>query len=169
VLRTNVYAGTKRPFLRGFSNNKMYALPAGAAGVGALALAQPSEAKIVYTPVHHDYHYDQWLRLWLLGGPPTSRRIGGKHKGKFENKPQYRQLLLDVFDRSKRLLRRDGIVYVRTDRREITLNITLEVLREVLPDHQLRCKSRPYFRPTQTRLFGHVEPRVGEIDLILTP
>jgi DNA modification methylase len=116
-----------------------------------------------------NYHYDQWLRLWLLGGPPTSHRIGGKHKGKFENKPQYRQLLLDVFDRSKRLLRRDGIVYVRTDRREITLNTTREVLREVFPNHQLRCKSRPYFRPTQTRLFSHVEPRVGEIDLILTP
>ena len=30
----------------------MYALAAGAAGVGMLALVQPSEAKIVYTPVH---------------------------------------------------------------------------------------------------------------------
>jgi hypothetical protein len=116
-----------------------------------------------------NYHYDQWLRLWLLGGPPTSRRIGGKHKGKFENKPQYRQLLLDVFARSKRLLRRDGIVYVRTDCRKITLNTTREVLGEIFPDHQLRYKSRPYVRPTQTHLFGHVEPGAGEIDLILTP
>jgi hypothetical protein len=31
----------------------MYALAAGAAGVGLLALAQPSEAKIVYTATHH--------------------------------------------------------------------------------------------------------------------
>jgi hypothetical protein len=30
-----------------------YAIAAGAAGVGMLALAQPSEAKVVYTPVHH--------------------------------------------------------------------------------------------------------------------
>jgi len=29
-----------------------YALAASAAGVGALALAQPAEAKIIYTPVH---------------------------------------------------------------------------------------------------------------------
>lgn len=116
-----------------------------------------------------NYHYDQWLRLWLLGGPPTSRRIKGMHRGKFESKPQYRQLLLDVFGGSKRLLRRDGIVYVRTDRRELTLNITREVLREIFPNHQLRCKTRPYVRPTQTRLFGHAEPRLGEIDLILTP
>src|SRR5579872_4156298 len=31
----------------------MYALAASAAGVGLLALAQPAEAKIVYTPTHH--------------------------------------------------------------------------------------------------------------------
>jgi hypothetical protein len=31
----------------------MYAVAASAAGVGVLALAQPSEAKIVYTPTHH--------------------------------------------------------------------------------------------------------------------
>jgi hypothetical protein len=116
-----------------------------------------------------NYYYDQWLRLWLLGGRPTSRQTGGKHKGKFENKLHYRQLLLDVFRRSKRLLRRDGIVYVRTDRREITLNITKGVLRETFPDHQVRYKNSPYVRPTQTHLFGHTEPRVGEIDLILTP
>jgi hypothetical protein len=30
----------------------MYALAAGAAGVGALALTQPAEAKIIYTPAH---------------------------------------------------------------------------------------------------------------------
>jgi hypothetical protein len=31
----------------------MYALSATAAGVGALALAPPAEAKVIYTPVHH--------------------------------------------------------------------------------------------------------------------
>jgi hypothetical protein len=40
----------------------MYALAAGAAGVGLLALPQQSEAKIVYTPIHKviglDGHYD---------------------------------------------------------------------------------------------------------------
>ena len=30
----------------------MYSLTAGAAGVGMLALAQPSEAKVIYTPAH---------------------------------------------------------------------------------------------------------------------
>ncbi len=32
---------------------EMYALAASAAGVGVLALAQPAEAKVVYTPAHH--------------------------------------------------------------------------------------------------------------------
>jgi hypothetical protein len=42
----------------------MYTLAAGAAGVGVLALVQPSEAKIVYTPAHkwiplnHPVHFD---------------------------------------------------------------------------------------------------------------
>lgn len=35
------------------SRLKCYALQAGAAGVGLLALTQPSEATIVYTPAHH--------------------------------------------------------------------------------------------------------------------
>jgi hypothetical protein len=35
----------------------MYAVAAGAAGVGMLAFVQPSEAKIVYTPVHRRLHY----------------------------------------------------------------------------------------------------------------
>jgi hypothetical protein len=115
-----------------------------------------------------NYHYDQWLRLWLLGGPSTPRGARGEYRGKFENKLQYRQLLLDVFTSSKRLLHRDGIVYVRTDRRELTLSTTIAVLREVFPHHRIHRKSRPCTAPTQTGLFGHVEPKVGEVDLILS-
>ena len=36
-----------------------------------------------------NYHYDQWLRLWLLGGPPNAARIGGRHRGKFEDRAGY--------------------------------------------------------------------------------
>jgi hypothetical protein len=42
-----------------------YALAASAAGVGAMALAQPSEAKIVYTKVHKVLHPGQSLSLDL--------------------------------------------------------------------------------------------------------
>ena len=48
----------------------MYALAAGAAGVSALALAQPSEARIIYTPAHH--------RI----GPNQTYEIDLNHDGK---------------------------------------------------------------------------------------
>jgi hypothetical protein len=43
----------------------MYALVASAAGVGALALAQPCEAKIIYTKAHHIIGPNQTYRLDL--------------------------------------------------------------------------------------------------------
>ncbi len=80
-----------------------------------------------------NYHYDQWLRLWLLGGPAGDHRTqnpyNGKHRGKFGNREIYRQLLATVFKRASRLLKRDAIVYVRTDRREPTLTLTKQALR----------------------------------------
>jgi hypothetical protein len=41
----------------------MYALAAGAAGVGMLALAQSSEAKIVYTPAHKQLPLNRALKI----------------------------------------------------------------------------------------------------------
>jgi hypothetical protein len=43
----------------------MYALAANAAGVSLLALSQPAEAKIVYTPIHHVIHANQSFNLDL--------------------------------------------------------------------------------------------------------
>jgi hypothetical protein len=49
----------------------MYALAATAAGVGALALAQPAEARIIYTPAH----------VVLTSRPPTSYNLDLNHDG----------------------------------------------------------------------------------------
>src|SRR6266852_7068337 len=62
-----------------------------------------------------NYHYDQWLRLWLLGGPPNALRSGGAVCGKFEHRQKYRDLLHGVFSRAAELLADDATVYVRTD------------------------------------------------------
>jgi DNA modification methylase len=119
-----------------------------------------------------NYHYDQWLRLWLLGGPPTDQRTNnryaGKHRGKFANQEVYRQLLITVFARAARLIKSDCTVYVRTDRRKSTLAITKQVLKTVFPLHQLKTINRPIKGKTQTRLFGNRDPRLGEVDLVLT-
>ena len=131
----------------------------------------PKGANLLFTSPPYfgitNYHYDQWLRLWLLGGPATPRSMGSKHRGKFENSVNYRALLLSAFTRAGERLARNGIVYVRTDRRKATSKVTREVLQEVFPRHRILRRLRPLKGVTQTRLFGHATPKEGEIDLIL--
>jgi hypothetical protein len=118
-----------------------------------------------------NYHYDQWLRLWLLGGPPTARRVSGTHelKGKFEGAARYKQLLQTVFENAADLLSPKGVVYVRTGLGAFTHYTTQQVLEEVFPRHRLEMRLQPYSRPTQTSLFGDPEKKAGEVDLVMTP
>jgi hypothetical protein len=116
-----------------------------------------------------NYHYDQWLRLWLLGGPPSAARIGGPHRGKFEGRVAYRALLARVFGAAARIMKQNGVVYVRTDRRAFTYRTTVEVLREAFPHKKMLRRARPVRGPTQTQLFGVGTSQPGEIDLVLLP
>jgi hypothetical protein len=85
----------------------MYAIAAGAAGIGVLALAQPAEAKIIYTPAHVKVYFDLMLDLnhdgindfyfnvisratssGQVGGLAVARERGGNnrirgHRGKY--------------------------------------------------------------------------------------
>jgi hypothetical protein len=116
-----------------------------------------------------NYHYDQWLRLWLLGGPPNALRVGGRHRGKFEDRTGYRSLLSDVFGKSASLLSRSAVIYVRTDHRSVTYQTTREVLKEVFGRRRLIQRFRPVGKPTQTQLFGNHQQPEGEVDFILLP
>jgi hypothetical protein len=131
------------------------------------------KAKLLFTSPPYcgvtNYHYDQWLRLWMLGGPPNARRSANGIRGKFEGREDYRLLLDQVFRRAKPLLHRDATVYVRTDARSFTRDTTIEVLRDVFPRKRLSIRKRPVLGVTQTRLFGDFETKVGEVDLVLTP
>ena len=80
-----------------------------------------------------NYYYDQWLRIWMLGGPDRPSRLGEAHKGKFEAKIVYEKLLRTVFGSAAEIMNEDGLVYVRTDAREFTLSTTLMVLEESFP------------------------------------
>lgn len=115
------------------------------------------------------YYYDQWLRLWMLGHDAHPTRVGGKWKGKFEHRVEYEQLLRQAFGRSRRLLADDGVVYVRTDARDLTLSITTRVLQSVFPNMRAEFTPAPYGRPTQTSLFGDKLPKPGEYDIVLRP
>jgi hypothetical protein len=119
-----------------------------------------------------NYHYDQWIRLWMLGGAPNDRLADspfrGEHRGKFANQEKYRKLLLDVFSLSRPMCAENATIYVRTDRREPTRSITKNVLQQVFPGHDIGQRLFPLHGETQTRLFGHYAPRAGEVDLVLT-
>jgi len=116
-----------------------------------------------------DYHYDQWLRLWLLGYSTSPANRLGVHRNKFTSQQHYRTLLEKAFLNASKLMCNDAIVYVRTDSREFTLNTSIDVLQRIFPDKQIRTIARPFTKPTQTHLFGNKYKEGGEIDIILEP
>jgi hypothetical protein len=115
-----------------------------------------------------DYHRDQWLRLWMLGGDPTFARTGEKHRGAFDSETEYRNLLSSVFSQSAEVMSKSGCVYVRTDARGRTFEITREVLTKAFPRWREKIAKRPYNKQTQTSLYGDASEKPGEKDIILT-
>jgi hypothetical protein len=116
-----------------------------------------------------NYHYDQWLRRWLLGGEPNALAVGGKHRGKFFGRENYKQLLSTVFSQAKNVLSPRAVIYVRTDERSVTLQPTIDVLRDVFPGKRMFKRLCPLEGPTQTSLFGNYTSQSGEVDLVLFP
>lgn len=116
-----------------------------------------------------NYHYDQWLRLWLLGGPATDSRVPGRHElqGKFEHPARYAEMLRAVFNICRGILQPDAIVYVRTGTQDSTLTPTLDALTSAFPSSTLAQEARPYSHPTQTQLFGTVKGSRGDIDIVM--
>lgn len=129
------------------------------------------EAKLLLTsPPYYgitNYFYDQWLRLWLLGGSEKPHSPGDSCKRKFENKQHYVGMLRHVFAKSKSLLKRNAIVHVRTDARQFTREATIEALESAFPLKKLRSEkySLPDF--TQTELFDSELESKGEIDFVM--
>jgi hypothetical protein len=118
-----------------------------------------------------NYHYDQWLRLWLLGGPPSANRLPDSQeiRGKFESEARYRRLLKSVFAASAGLMAHNSIIYVRAGLGRVTMEATVEALQEAFPAYEMYQKLQPYSQPTQTSLFGDFGKKAGEVDIILTP
>lgn len=123
------------------------------------------------SPPYYDvtnYYYDQWLRLWMLGGPSVPTSNGGKYTGKFASKKQYRVLLESVFKSASQIMSDKSTIYVRTDAREFTFATTLEILRQYFPYWKERIIPQPVSRKTQTILFGDATEKPGEVDIVLT-
>lgn len=153
-----------------YLGNSLVVLPRLAANFRA---TNRERAKLLFTsPPYYgvtNYHYDQWLRLWLLGGADHARRTGNGMCGKFEHQDNYKILLEEVFRRAKGILHRDAVVYVRTDARRFTRDTTISVLRNLFPRKTLSVIRRPVTESTQTHLFGDFGESAGEVDVVLTP
>ena len=115
-----------------------------------------------------NYHEDQWLRLWLLGGPPKPQYVEEKHRGKFLAKESYRELLESVFKSVSQIMSDKGTIYVRTSAREFTFNTTIEILRKYFPSWKENIIPKPFGQKTQTHLFGDATEKPGEKDVIFT-
>jgi len=116
-----------------------------------------------------DYHRDQWLRLWMLGGPPLAGRNPDKRRRNFASAADYTVLLQTVFQQTAEVMStRKAVVYVRTDARESTFDITRDALKLAFPRFQERIIEQPYPKQTQTALYGDKSLKVGEKDIILT-
>ncbi|MCY1075097.1 DNA methyltransferase [Archangium lansingense] len=142
--------------------------------IGEVRCSKMRRARLLFTSPPYfavtNYHYDQWLRLWLLGGSTTPARqpSSGVHQNRFENFEAYRKLLFSVFLGSSEILMRSASVYVRTSRRPETFETTMDALRNAFPRKKLRLTERPFLRPTQTHLFGDHGIKQGEVDIVLT-
>lgn len=117
-----------------------------------------------------DYHADQWLRLWALGGAENPQSLKDKHKGRFINKQEYYDLLDNVFGLCSKMMKRKSVIYVRTDKRQFTFDSTLEILKKHFPKHTVNIIDKPLKADTktQTKLYGDKSLKPGEVDIILT-
>lgn len=115
-----------------------------------------------------NYFVDQWLRNWMLGGPPRPSLNNHENMKRFRNKEDYRSLLERTFALAAGRLRPDAVILVRTDAREYTLQVTKEVLRKTFPSKRLVARVCPLRdRLSQTALFGDMQEKPGEVDLCL--
>ena len=113
-----------------------------------------------------NYEYDNWIRLWLLGGPALPRR---RQTQRYTNKGRYKEMLYGVFAKAKKIMSDDACLVVRTDRRQVTLNTTVDTLNKLWPQHRLLGRTNVSIRPTQTALFGDKSSKPGEVDLLVLP
>lgn len=116
-----------------------------------------------------NYHYDQWLRLWLLGGQELPTKRPGPWQKKFEGLVAYRQLLGTAFRRCAPLMAPSATVYVRTDARPVTLAATCATVKAAFGEKRIEIIPRPLARKSQTALFGDSASKPGEVDLVLQP
>ena len=113
-----------------------------------------------------NYEYDNWIRLWALGGAELPL---GRQDQRYNNKEKYEKMIFEVFSEARKHLLDDACIVVRTDRRRFTLETTAYALHGLWPNHRLFGRSEVASKPTQTALFGDKTQKPGEVDLLVLP
>lgn len=115
-----------------------------------------------------NYHKDQWLRMWMLGGKPYPREDCHKHRKRFSDKKVYEELLSSVFEKSARKMSDNAVIIVRTDNRKYTRTVTQRILQKTFPLHHVKGKTS---RPPKNvpRPFNQNMEAESERDFILLP
>lgn len=80
-----------------------------------------------------DYWNDHWIRLWLLGH--SFRKDWGK-TSKYAAQAAYCELITAVLQHSKKHLKDDATILIRSDQRRRTADLCVQAITEVWPD---RC------------------------------
>jgi len=131
---------------------------------------QPRFKLLLTSPPYYNithYHYDQWIRYWMLGGPNSPSKAKDKHRGRFSSKAAYQKLLDSVFEQVARIMADNAIIYVRTDKRPFTLETTRNVLMKHFSDWEMEETDQPFDGQTQTALFGDFSRKPGEVDIVM--
>lgn len=140
------------------------------AGIRQAAKKKPFDL-ILTSPPYFDitnYFYDQWIRIWFLGGQEIYSSSGKKWERKFGSKADYKDLLTKVFEGCSQNVHENSIIYVRTDARKFTKEVTIETLEKAFPNKNLKIIEQEYSKPTQTALYGDKSQKPGEVDIILS-
>lgn len=112
-----------------------------------------------------NYRQDSWIRLWMLGeGPPLPDWKKDKTTARQE---VYRQMLNDVFFEASKLLKPYSVIWIRTDAREFTKNITLKIIRKFWPNRKLFMRYDCSRNGTQTAHLGNMSPKSKEVDFLI--
>lgn len=114
-----------------------------------------------------NYFTDQWLRLWLLGGPSSPKTDIDKHKKRFISTEDYKNLLDNVFKQCKMNMADKATVFVRTDSREFTFDTTKTILGKYFDDFKMKINRNECSTISQTELYANSTEKPCEMDIIL--
>ena len=112
-----------------------------------------------------DYRQDSWIRLWLLNEGPSLP--DWKKDTQISRRESYTHMMVNVFSAIKRLLKKNGVVWVRTDAREFTRETIKMTLQSLWPKRHVYLRYDSPNKDTQTAHFGNPYNKYGEVDFLI--